>query len=89
MASSDAKAPGAYLQWKSVCYKEEVRSVQTSTGVEKYDLQATNVTANISVALAFFGWRLLTPGKLLVRATNVSFGFTDDKFYASTNYSAW
>jgi len=90
LASSDLKASAAYLQWKSVCYKKDVRSVQTSTDVVKYDLESTNATTNMTVALAYFGNKLLTPGTLLMmRATNVSFGQSKDHFYASTNYSAW
>ena len=90
MASSDLKAPAAYLQWKSVCYKQDDRSVQTSTDVVKYDLETTNATTNMTVALAYFGNTLLHPGTLLMmQATNVSFGMSKDHFYTSTNYSAW
>ena len=89
MASSASAATGAYLQWKSVCYREAVRSVTSSTGVTTYDLRTFNATRGISVAYAYFGDRLTTPGELLMRMTNVSFGLAGDHFYPSTNYSVW
>ena len=61
--------------------------MQESTSVKSYDVvNASCSQLNFSLANAFFGAEC---EHLSVRATNVSFGVTKDKFYANTHYVQW
>ena len=89
---------GAYLQWKPVCYKSSARQRATATKVKLYKLQPGEVVYNstlhndsvspLNLGLAYYG-NLLYTGDYAMRATNVSFGLSKDKFYKDTNYTTW
>ncbi|XP_064620459.1 glycosylated lysosomal membrane protein B-like [Lineus longissimus] len=79
---------GAYMQWKPVCYKKNVRTMADSTSTRMYDLQDVTTIPERSLASAYFG-KELTERKIAMKANNISFGLTGDKFYIDTNYTSW
>jgi hypothetical protein len=53
-----------------------------------YDLKDVTNIPERSLAYAFYG-KTLTERKIAMKASNVSFGLTSDKFYTGTNYTSW
>ncbi|XP_074656407.1 glycosylated lysosomal membrane protein B-like [Tubulanus polymorphus] len=88
--AGDRRANGSYLQWKPVCYLKPGRAMKVATSVREYDLR--NVTSrddaflDRSIASAIYGAKM---ADYAIRATNVSFGLSEDGYYTGTNYTAW
>lgn len=86
------KDAGGYIQWKPVCYLDAHRARDKGTEVQYYGLTGTqhiDDILNTSVAFAYFGDRLYTDKNVVRKASNISFGFSNDGFYVGSNYTAW
>ncbi|BFY97164.1 hypothetical protein BsWGS_00204 [Bradybaena similaris] len=84
-----------FVQWKPVCYNSAGRSRSTATKVKNYDLSDTQQQENItrylnsSIFVSIFHADLYDKKVVTIRATNVSFGLSQDGTYVATNYTAW
>ncbi|CAG5127553.1 unnamed protein product [Candidula unifasciata] len=84
-----------FVQWKPVCYTTSDRSRSTATKVKDYELldltEQENITRylNSSIVLSIFGADLYNEKVVTSRATNISFGLSQDRFYDNTNYTVW
>lgn len=80
---------GSYIQYRPVSYTHPERDVSTSTELHitaPNNLDNPAYQLNSSLAWAFYGYQL---DKILVQGFNVSFGQSDDGYYAHTNYNTW
>ena len=84
-----------YLQWKPVCYLDELRGRATSTYVNVGDLtNPANITGleeifGKSLAGLFYGLLLNRNASIQMMSANISFGQPHDGFYVKHNYSLW
>ena len=89
-------ASGAFVQWKPICYTNEVKRTQADVSlVRNYDPKQLNTSEHLTslsasgLAYAYFGNELGAPNQVHIWTANVSFGKPEDKFYANTEYMTW
>ena len=91
-SQGDNQSDGAFLQWKPVCYVKTEYNTRSVSRAGHYGLKnftdLYDLDRQPQLLYAYFG-DTLEKEQLAVKAVNVSFGFTGDKFYRNTDYTGW
>lgn len=80
---------GSFIQYRPVSYTHPERDVSTSTELHitiPGNLDNPAKQLHTSLVWGYYGFML---DEILVQGFNVSFGLSEDGFYAKTNYNTW
>lgn len=89
LANPSQPDSNGFFQWKPVCYTSSSRSRSAATKVKYYDLTDLSDRENTTMLLNSSIIYTLFDENAIMRATNVSFGLSQDGFYLLSNYTAW